>query len=211
MTKDKKTYHHGDLRKTLLDTATAIIREGGVESLSIRKLADQVGVSRTAPYHHFKDKNELLCAIAEQGFLQQDQAVKKIPAQYPTLLPAALFEQYVLAYIRFANEQPETYDLMFGREIWKTGTPTESLKVISKSSFRIWVEWIEELKEKNLFNQEEPTLRIAQASWAALHGLCRLFNDGIYVNREDLEAIATTTVHMLIQTSGKATKSKEIL
>jgi AcrR family transcriptional regulator len=211
MTKDKKTYHHGDLRKTLLDTATAIIRIGGVESLSIRKLADQVGVSRTAPYHHFKDKNELLCAIAEQGFLLQDQAVKKIPTQYPSLAPAALFEQYVLAYIRFANEQPETYDLMFGREIWKTGTPTESLKVISKSSFRIWVEWIEELKEKNLFNQEEPTLRIAQASWAALHGLCRLFNDGIYVNRDDLEAIATTTVHMLIQTSGEATKSNERL
>lgn len=211
MTKDKKTYHHGDLRKTLLDTATTIIREGGVETLSIRKLADQVGVSRTAPYHHFKDKNELLCAIAEQGFLLQDQAVKKIPAQYPRLAPAALFKQYVLAYIRFANEQPETYDLMFGREIWKTGTPTESLKVISKSSFRIWVEWVEELKEKNLFNQEEPTLRIAQASWAALHGLCRLFNDGIYVNRDDLEAIATTTVHMLIQTSGDVTKSKEKL
>lgn len=201
MMKSKKSYHHGDLRKTLLDAATMIIREGGVETLSIRKLADQVGVSRTAPYHHFKDKNELLCAIAEQGFLLQDQAVKKIPVQYPSLAPAALFEQYVLAYIRFANEQPETYDLMFGREIWKTGTPTDSLKVISKSSFRIWVEWIEELKEKNLFNQEEPTLRIAQASWAALHGLCRLFNDGIYVNRDDLEAIATTTVHMLIQTS----------
>lgn len=211
MIKDKKPYHHGDLRLTLLNTATDIIRDGGVESLSIRKLADQVGVSRTAPYHHFKDKNELLCAIAEQGFLLQDQAVNKIPAQYPSLAPAALFEQYVLAYIRFANEQPETYDLMFGREIWKTGTPTESLKVISKSSFRIWVEWIEELKEQNLFNQEEPTLRIAQASWAALHGLCRLFNDGIYVNRDDLEAIATTTVHMLIQTSGEATNSNETL
>jgi AcrR family transcriptional regulator len=201
MIKDKKPYHHGDLRLTLLNTATDIIREGGIESLSMRKLADRVSVSRTAPYHHFKDKNELLCAIAEQGFLLQDQAVTSIPSQQPTLAPAAMFELYVLAYIRFANEHPETYDLMFGREIWKTGTATESLKVISKNSFRIWVEWIEQLQQQGLFDTNEPALRIAQASWAALHGLCRLFNDGIYVNHDDLEAIATTTVQMLINTS----------
>lgn len=201
MIKEKKPYHHGDLRLTLLNTATDIIREGGVESLSMRKLADQVGVSRTAPYHHFKDKNELLCAIAEQGFLLQDQAVQQMPNEHPQLSAAALFEHYVLAYIRFANEHPETYDLMFGREIWKTGTPTESLKSISKNSFRIWVEWIEQLQQQKLFDDKEPALRIAQASWAALHGLCRLFNDGIYVNRDDLEAIARTSVQMLITSS----------
>ncbi|SIS79590.1 TetR/AcrR family transcriptional regulator [Neptunomonas antarctica] len=197
--KDKKSYHHGDLRKTLVDTATDIIRGGGVESLSMRKLADQVSVSRTAPYHHFKDKNALLCAIAEQGFLLQDLTVKQMPADYPDFSAAALFEHYVLTYIRFANEHPETYDLMFGREIWKTGKPTESLKTISKSSFRRWVEWIAQLQQQDLFDRNEPALRIAQASWAALHGLCRLFNDGIYVNRDDLEAIAKTTVKMLIQ------------
>lgn len=201
MMKDKKPYHHGDLRLTLLNSATDIIRQGGVESLSMRKLADQVGVSRTAPYHHFKDKNELLCAIAEQGFLLQDQAVQQMPNDNPQLTAAALFEQYVLAYIRFANEHPETYDLMFGREIWKTGAPTESLKTTSKNSFRIWVEWIEQLQQQGLFDSQEPALRIAQASWAALHGLCRLFNDGIYVNRDDLEAIASTSAKMLISAS----------
>ncbi|WP_372739007.1 TetR/AcrR family transcriptional regulator [Neptunomonas sp.] len=201
MIKDKKPYHHGDLRLTLLDKATDIIRQGGVESLSMRKLADQVGVSRTAPYHHFKDKNALLCAIAEQGFFLQDLAVKQIPGEHPQLTAAAMFEHYVLAYIRFANEHPETYDLMFGREIWKTGAPTESLKSVSKNSFRIWVEWIEQLQQQGLFDSSEPALRIAQASWAALHGLCRLFNDGIYVNRDDLEAIARTSAQMLISPS----------
>jgi hypothetical protein len=92
---------------------------------------------------------------------------------------------------------------MFGREIWKTGTPTESLKKISKNSFKLWVEWIEQLQQQGLFDTKEPALRIAQASWAALHGLCRLFNDGIYVNHDDLETIATTTVQMLINTREK--------
>ena len=200
MSKEKKTYHHGDLRQSLLDSATSIIRGNGLEALSMRKLADHVGVSRMAPYHHFKDKNELLCAIAEQGFLLEDEAVRSLPEQFPSLPPDALFEHYVLTYIRFANEHPETYDLMFGRDIWKVGKPTESLKQVSRNSFRIWVEWIERLQQQNLFDNKEPALRIAQATWASLHGLCRLFNDGIYVNKQDLEAIAKTTVNLLIKT-----------
>ena len=64
----KQNYHHGDLQQRLLDEATLMIEESGIEGLSLRKLALRAGVSRTAPYHHFKDKNELLCAIAENGY-----------------------------------------------------------------------------------------------------------------------------------------------
>jgi len=198
MTESKKPYHHGDLREKLLNAATDLIAIGGIENLSIRKLADKVGVSRTAPYHHFKDKNELLCAIAEQGFLKQDQLVTSISALYPDLPANELFEQYVLIYIRFAHENSETYDLMYGRDIWKSGQPTDSLKLISKNCFRLWLEWVEALQIEGIFDASQPPLRIAQASWAALHGLCRLFNDGIYINRDDVDDIAKTTVNMLI-------------
>lgn len=199
MTQTKKPYHHGDLREKLLTAATELIAIGGVENLSIRKLADNVGVSRTAPYHHFKDKNELLCAIAEKGFLKQDQLVKSISALKDELPASQLFERYVLTYIRFAHENSETYDLMYGREIWKTGEPTESLQLISKNCFKVWLEWVETLKRDGIFNSEQTALRIAQSSWAALHGLCRLFNDGIYINREDVDEIAKTSVNMLLR------------
>ncbi|MCW8832865.1 MAG: TetR/AcrR family transcriptional regulator, partial [Colwellia sp.] len=69
--KDKKitsSYHHGDLHSSLLETATAMITEQGIDALSLRKLAERIGVSRTAAYHHFKDKNDLLSAIAAQAF-----------------------------------------------------------------------------------------------------------------------------------------------
>jgi AcrR family transcriptional regulator len=197
MTTSKKNYHHGDLRESLLSAATDLISEGGVDNLSIRKLADKVGVSRTAPYHHFKDKNELLCAIAEQGFKQQDELIKSIPANDDSLSAIESFERYVLTYLRFADEQRETYDLMYGREIWKTGQPTAALQEISKSSFHLWLEWVEALQQQHVFDPSQPSLRIAQSSWAALHGLCRLFNDGIYVNREDIADIAKNTVRML--------------
>jgi len=79
----KLQYHHGDLTKSLLEAAAAIIKEQGVESLSMRKLADKVGVSRTAPYHHFKDKNALLCALAERGFNQQEKMLAALKKQDP--------------------------------------------------------------------------------------------------------------------------------
>ena len=198
MTTAKKPYHHGDLRQKLLDAATQLIAEGGVENLSIRKLADSVGVSRTAPYHHFKDKNALLCAIAEQGFQAQDRLVESMMALQAELTPTELFERYVLTYIRFAEQEQETYDLMYGRDIWKSGEPTESLQTISKNCFKNWLAWVEILQQHGIFDPQQPTLRVAQSSWAALHGLCRLFNDGIYIDRDDIEEIACNTVAMLI-------------
>jgi AcrR family transcriptional regulator len=74
----KTKYHHGDLRKSLVSTATKMVTEDGIEGLSLRKLAEKIGVSRTAAYHHFTDKNDLLCAIAEQGFEQWHQHSSEI-------------------------------------------------------------------------------------------------------------------------------------
>lgn len=194
----KKPYHHGDLYISLLESATELIAEGGIENLSIRKLADRAGVSRTAPYHHFKDKNALLCAIAERGFQQQDQLLEAAVADRSRPL-AERFEAYVISYLKFATEMPETYDLMYGRNIWKTGTPTESLQHISKGSFKLWLSWIEALQQHQLLDQSPTSLRLAQSTWAALHGLCRLFNDGVYVDRSDFEAIAKTSLCMMLQ------------
>ena len=199
MTTQNKPYHHGDLRQTLLNAAVELISSGGVENLSIRKLADQVGVSRTAPYHHFQDKNELLCAIAEQGFIQQDRILNEAMNDSDTLNQAKVFETYVLNYLSFADQNRETYDLMYGREVWRTGKPTSSLQSVSRHSFRIWRLWIEVLHKQGVFDPKESPRRIAQAHWASLHGLCRLFNDGVYVNREERDEIARTMLHGMLR------------
>lgn len=198
-THESRPYHHGELRPALLQAASSIIRESGMDALSMRRLADQVGVSRTAPYHHFKDKNELLCAIAEMGFADQDRMIRAVVDEIGAEDGARLFENWVHAYIRFANENPETYELMYGKDIWKRGEPTPNLRQVSKASFRLWVDMVGKLQQQKILPATHPALRTAQACWATLHGLARLLIDGVYVLSGDLDEIANTAVELLTQ------------
>ena len=65
---EPKPYHHGDLRRALLRAAVVILEREGPSALSLRAVAREAGVSPAAPYHHFKDKSELLNAVATEGF-----------------------------------------------------------------------------------------------------------------------------------------------
>lgn len=196
---EHKPYHHGELRPALLAAANGIICEAGMDALSMRRLADQVGVSRMAPYHHFKDKNDLLCAIAEMGFADQDRMIHSVIDDIGPEDGARLFAGWVHAYIRFAHQNPETYDLMYGKEIWKRGEPTPALRQVSRASFRLWVDMVGKLQQQKVLPATHPALRTAQACWATLHGLARLLNDGVYVLSGDLDEIANTAVDLLTQ------------
>src|SRR5918997_6258843 len=66
--KPRRTYHHGNLRRALLDEALATIRAEGVEGVTLRDIGARLGVSRTALYRHFADKRALLTAVATEGF-----------------------------------------------------------------------------------------------------------------------------------------------
>ena len=200
-TPTSRHYHHGDLYQSLLLMATEMISEGGTESLSMRKLADRVGVSRTAPYHHFKDKNVLLCAIAEQGFERVEKLLLEARTEEEPESLRRVFTQYVHTYIELAHRHREQYDLMFGREIWRNGTPTESLQNRSRQHFKSWLNWIEYLSNQNIILSGDSTLRTAQVCWATLHGLCRLLNDGIYTEQSHLKEMVDTAVSMMLKHS----------
>src|ERR1700754_291426 len=64
----RRTYHHGDLRRTLISTALALVEEQDVSILTLREVARRAGVTHSAPYHHFPTKDALLAALAEDGF-----------------------------------------------------------------------------------------------------------------------------------------------
>jgi AcrR family transcriptional regulator len=66
--KNDSSYHHGDLRGALVKAAVTEIERGGYENLSLRELAESLGVSRAAPYRHFADRRALLAAVAADGF-----------------------------------------------------------------------------------------------------------------------------------------------
>ncbi len=196
--KTDKPYHHGDLHHCLIAAAKEILQTSGLNSLSIRKLAEKTDVSRAAPYHHFKDKNELLCAIAVDGFLQQDALIEKELIASTETDPTLRFERFILSFLRFAAENKEQYDLMYGGIIWKNGSPTEALSQVSKTSFKLWLDEIEKLQQAGILKQNATSLRLAQVTWATLHGLCHLSNDSIYIDPKDIDDMGRTAVRLLL-------------
>ncbi|WP_085283284.1 TetR/AcrR family transcriptional regulator [Colwellia chukchiensis] len=200
----KASYHHGDLRKSLIATATEMVAQAGVESLSLRKLAERIGVSRTAAYHHFTDKNALLCAIAEQGFKQWHQQASEIFTAN-TLTPEAKFRQFVHAYIGFATENPSLYELMFGGIIWKEKQSTETLKSMAYASFNYQVEMTKLWQQQGVIINNENSLRLAQVNWATLHGIARLVIDGIYAQSSQIDEMCECAVKVFLASNNNAT------
>src|SRR5262245_57949686 len=107
-TLDEKPYHHGNLKAELLAAASALLDEGGAGAVSLRAAARRAGVSATAPYRHFADKEVLLAAVAAEGFRAFGAALTAA-ASNPTPLAAM-----GLAYVRFALAHRGLFRLMFG-------------------------------------------------------------------------------------------------
>lgn len=182
----RKNYHHGDLRAALIAAAADQLAQHGLEQLSLRKLSDMVGVSRTGAYHHFANKNELVCAVAMEGF-EQLVAIMDAAATRPCSDRRIDLRKLVEDYLAFALQQPELYELMFGRTIWKVGGATDELKTVAYGGFVRYQQLITQALTERQAEQpsKKRCLRVAQANWALIHGLCRLFQDGIYSATSD--------------------------
>ena len=81
-----RPYHHGDLRRALIDAAVGVIEHEGLAALSLRDLARRVGVSHAAPVHHFGDKAGLLTAVAAEGFSKLADALQRSYAETSSFL-----------------------------------------------------------------------------------------------------------------------------
>ena len=101
-------YHHGNLREALLERATEVIAEQGVEALSLRGLARDLGVSHAAPSRHFADRGALLAELAKDGFRRAVQAMNAEAAAAGDD-PVARYRALGRSYVRFACEQPACF------------------------------------------------------------------------------------------------------
>ncbi len=111
----KFKYHHGNLREALLAAALDILSSDGIDGLSLRSLARATGVTQAAPYSHFRDKDELLAAVAETGF--QRLALSMAEAATGAKGTQEKIEKLACAYARFATENKPLFGIMFGREL----------------------------------------------------------------------------------------------
>jgi AcrR family transcriptional regulator len=168
---ERKSYHHGNLREALLESAFSLIDSEGVEGLSMRALARETGVSSAAPFRHFADKHLLLQAVAEKASMNLQQKLDEAARDGDDALTQ--FRAMTVAYVRFAAEHPNLFQLV-------QSTPTVSgafLGEVNDERRLKLIALIYEGQNAGLIPEADPEL-IALSSEALTHGLARMIVDG---------------------------------
>jgi len=198
MSKTDRKYHHGDLRRALVDAAAAIAAEKGLESFSLREAARLAGVSHAAPYHHFNDKAALLAAVAEEGFIRFD-AFQRKSLRSASREPAARLRALGKAYIRFAIKNPHYFRVMFRQGLVGPAI-TPSLRKIAYGTFDRLFEAVGDCLESS---SETEVMPLALTAWSLVHGLASLWLDGPLSNLEfgtnSIEAISDSAIGELVK------------
>lgn len=163
-TSTKSGYHHGDLRAALLATAMRMLEAG--EPFSLRAIAREAGVSPTAPYRHFADRDALESALAAQGLRDLKADLSK-GHQLPT--SAADLAELAVTYVEFALRRPALFRLMFGNACDEGSE--ERVKAAAE------IHELLELAVTQIFPAGD-TEALASAGWALAHGLAYLYLDG---------------------------------
>ena len=127
-----RPYHHGDLQRALVLAALRVLEREGPQALSLRAVAREAGVSPAAPYHHFKDKNELLLAVAEEGFQGLSDALKEGFESDPRHSLSTIG----VAYVKYARANPALYRVMYDCSRNEDAMP-ESTHIDEKSGFQL--------------------------------------------------------------------------
>jgi len=163
-----KSYHKEDLRKDLLDAGRAYVEAHGHQSLSVRTLAQKVGVSAGAPYHHFGDRRVLLLAIASDGFRTLTLGAAAIGAS--SLSGRDKLIALGLHFIEFADKFPRLFELMYESELSTPSQPPELEKYQKMGG-----ELIEAAIASGLRRASPRSIAIrAVAFWAFVYGFAAL-------------------------------------
>lgn len=191
----ERPYHHGNLRRALLDAAERTVRERGVQELSLRELARDVGVSHGAPRRHFPDRQALLDALAETGFerLREElrSAVDGAGDDFEARLRAT-----AAAYIRFATADPALLELMFAVKHREqadvlseaAGRPGEA----AERAFSVMLEVILQGQAEERLEPGDPE-RVGLVLFATIQGIAALLTGGM-VGPEQLDELLDDSI-----------------
>ena len=183
--KARRAYHHGNLRRALLDEALVIIQHDGVDGLTLREIGARVGVSRTALYRHFADKPALLAAVATEGFRTLREALRS--AWEDGGRGPAGKQAMGVAYVRFAIGNPSHYRVMFSRFL-DACPPDPELAAEAEGAFQVLVEAVAALQRDGLLRADD-TVLMARFVWSVVHGVAMLAIDGQLPGPGDVEAL----------------------
>ena len=167
--KEPTRYHHGNLRQALLAAARRLLETEGHSNLSLRKCADAVGVSATAPQNHFPNKTALLTALAAEGYAELETYMQK--GINHAVDRDARRNAALLGYVAFAQDHPALYELMFARDRVSSNDP-ELLRHV-RACFAILAE---NSRDFGRFDgdAEKVAARQQMFLWSLVHGYAQL-------------------------------------
>lgn len=173
--RDRKTYHHGNLRQALVEASAALIEEQGPQAFTLSEAARRAGVSAAAPYRHFKGREDLLEEIAAQGFVD---FAARLQAAFDDGQPRPLtaFLRMGQAYLDFAADRPGYYMAMFESGISIAGNA--DLAAASGRAQGVLVAAAEALAARLPADRRPPSRMVANHIWALSHGVVELFGRG---------------------------------
>lgn len=172
-------YHHGNLPRALLDAALSVMKEQGVAALSLREVARRAGVSHAAPAHHFKDKTGLLTALAAEGFARFRDALAAGRDQAADH-PLARFAATGHAYVRFAIEHPQHFELMFNHELIHVQDP--AVVEAGQAAYGVLLDAVIAAQKEGLA-PSLPADVVATGAWSFGHGMATLWLGGNLTGR----------------------------
>jgi AcrR family transcriptional regulator len=167
----ESNYHHGDLKNALIAAGVNILAHEGIAALSLRRVARRAGVSHSAPYAHFADKQALIAAISTEGFhrlyMQLESAVKPYAVDAGRQLVAC-----GQAYIRIATDEKDIFKIMFSGILEQEKEYPEFVE-ISQATFNLLVEVVSVCQKAGIL-RPAPADLLAVAIWGQVHGLVSL-------------------------------------
>jgi len=170
----KEAYHHGDLRRALLDATLRLVEQHGPQGFTLRAAARAAGVSPGAPYHHFEDKEALLAAVGEEGFELFGKALRQ--AARVSASTARMRAQNVgVAYVLFAIEHPTRFRVMVGYGV-QARMKHGKLAVAALGAYQL----VRDVLVNGLQAKRDEVITDAEVLgwWSVVHGLAFLAIDG---------------------------------
>lgn len=166
-------YHHGNLREEVLAHSRTVLEKTGVSSLSLRDIAQDLGVSHTAPYRHFPKKMDLLQALVAEGFRELSFAM--IRAWESSEDPLQKIRKAGEEYIYLLLNNPRRTELMFGGEIYVSGDPvSEELRKCGQDAYLGMFRIVEYGQNQLVLKKSVPTATLMMSFWSGVHGFAVL-------------------------------------
>ncbi len=164
-----KPYHHGHLREVLLQAAIQLIAEVGPAAFTLREVARRAGVSHNAPYRHFPDREDLLAAVAAQGFRELNAAMSEAANKQPNAL--GQLKHAGVAYVEFALRRPEHFTVMFDAPVSRRKTPDSA--EAADQAFGTLMKLVKSSQDEGRLPSGD-LRQLSLLAWSMVHGIAKL-------------------------------------